>query len=185
MKQLLTITFIALNFHSFGQDKTSHVLFNKLTEVAGTEYVIASIENVGKMFSTNSKYLLFVNTKSGQTNQIDFPKDGYVEKIEQIKIDSLAINKIIISAKTINLNGKKGIDWEDPTQIIILSTDGQQKIQLTEDKFFVHEWTINRQTGTIVITGFYDSNNNNKFDKTDKDEILIYDLRTLKLISRI
>ncbi|MCZ2131368.1 MAG: hypothetical protein LC109_14025 [Bacteroidia bacterium] len=38
----------------------------------------------------------------------------------------------------------------DPTQIIILSIDGQEKVQLTEDKFFVRTWTINSQTGTIV-----------------------------------
>lgn len=53
--------------------------------------------------------------------------------------------------------------------------------QLTEDKFFV----VNTQTGKLVVAGYYDTNNNNKYDKTDKDEILIYDLKTLKLALRI
>lgn len=43
----------------------------------------------------------------------------------------------------------------------------------------------NTQTGKLVVAGYYDTNNNNKYDKTDKDEILIYDLKTLKLASRI
>ena len=77
------------------------------------------------------------------------------------------------------------IDWEDPMQIIILSTDGKEMTQLTEDKFFVQTWTVNTQTGKLVVTGYYDTNNNNKYDKTDKNEILIYDLKTLKLASRI
>ena len=53
--------------------------------------------------------------------------------------------------------------------------------QLTEDTFFV----VNTQTGKLVVAGYYDTNNNNKYDKTDKDEILIYNLKTLKLASRI
>ena len=105
--------------------------------------------------------------------------------VEQVKIDSLGINKIIVSAKTIDLDGKNGIDWVDPEQILILSTDGQEKTKLTENKFFTRTWIVNRQTGMIVITVHYDTNNNNKYDKTDKNEIHIYDLRTLKLISKI
>ena len=185
MKQLLTIVFATMTLTSFGQDKYNYVHFNKLTEVVGTEYVIASIENWGKMFDTKSRYLLFINTKTGQTKQIDFPNDGYMEKIEQVKIDSLGINKIIVSAQTVDLDGKSGIDWADPKQIIILSADGQEKIQLTDNKFFSRTLTVNKQTGTIVVTGHYDTNNNNKYDKTDRNEIHIYDLRTLKLISKI
>lgn len=64
-------------------------------------------------------------------------------------------------------------------------TLGKEMTQLTEDKFFVRTGTVNTQTGKLVVAGYYDTNNNNKYDKTDKDEILIYDLKTLKLASRI
>ena len=70
-------------------------------------------------------------------------------------------------------------------QIIILSTDGKERTQLTEDKFFAGDWTVNAQTGKLVVIGYYYTNNNNKHDKADKNEILIYDLKTLKLVSRI
>ena len=173
-----------LTCFTYGQDKYNYVHFNKLTDIVGTEYVIATIENWGKI-EVKNKYLLFINTQNGKTKQIDFPKDAYIEKIEQIKIDSLGINKIFIVAKTVNLDGNKGIDWNDPKQIIILSTDGQEKTQLTDDKFFVWTWIINKHIGTIVITGYYDTNNNGKYDKTDRNEIIIYDLKTLKLISKI
>jgi hypothetical protein len=33
----------------------------------------------------------------------------------------------LISAHTVNLDNSKTIDWSDPTQIFILSTDGQEK----------------------------------------------------------
>ena len=185
MKNILLIIVTTFALTTYGQDKYNYVNFNKLTEVEGTEYVIATVENWGKMDGLKSRYLLFIDTKTGQTNQVDFPNEGYFEKIEQVKIDSLGINKIIISAQTVDLDGKKGIDWNDPKQIIILSTDGKVRNQLTDSKLFVKTWTINKQTGTIIITGHYDTNNNGKYDKTDKNEIGIYDLKTLKLIRKV
>ena len=176
----LTLVLTLAAVVTYGQDKYNYVHFNKLTEVKGTDYVIASIENWGKMADTKGKYLLFIDTKTGQSNQVDFPSDAYIEKIEQVQIDTLEINKIIVCARTLDLNNKNGVDWVDPEQIIILSTDGKEKIQLTDSKLFVSTWIVNRQSGTIVVTGHYDSNNNNKYDKTDKNEILIYDLKTLR-----
>ncbi len=184
MKKILLIVLTTLTLTSYGQDKYNYVHFNKLTEVVGTEFVIASIENWGKMFETKSKYLLFINTKTGETNQVDFPNDAAIWKIEQIKIDSIDLNVIIVSAKTVDLDGKYGIDWNDPTQIIVLSPDGKTKTQLTENKFFVRTWTVNKLTGTIVVAGHYDTNNNNKYDKKDKNKIHIYDLKTLTLINK-
>ncbi len=184
MRQFMIITFTFLTISSFGQNKYNYVHFNKLTELTGTEYVIASMENRSKI-ETKNKYLLFINTENGQTTQIDFPKDASIYKVEQIKIDSLGINIVLVIAKTVNLDVSKSIDWSDPSQIIILSTDGNEKMQLTEDKFFVRTWSINNKSGTIVVTGHYDTNNNGKYDKKDKNEILIYDLKTLKLKNKI
>ena len=185
MKKILFILLTTLTLTSYGQDKYNYVHFNKLTEVVGTEFVIASIENWGKSFETKSRYLLFINTKNGETKQVDFPNDAGIRELEQIKIDSLGLNLIVVSARTVDLDGKSGIDWNDPTQIIILSLDGKEKTQLTDSKFFVRTWKVNNLTGTIVVTGHYDINNNNKYDKTDKNEIHVYDLKTLKLISKI
>ena len=185
LKLLTLIAPIFLSLHSFGQDKYNYTHFNKLIEVEGTDYVIASIENRGKLDDTKSRYILFIDTQTGQTNQVDFPNDGYLEEIEQVKIDELNINQIIVCAKTVDLNGKKGIDWNDPKQIIMLSPDGSKRTQLTDDKLFVRTWVINKKTGTVVITGHYDTNNNGKYDKTDKNEIGIYDLKTLKILHKI
>lgn len=185
MKSILLIILITFALTSHGQDKYSYVSFDELTEVEGTEYVIARIENRGKMEGLKNRYLLFINTKDGQTNQVDFPNEGYFQKVEQVKIDSLKINCLLISARTVDLDGNKEIDWNDPTQIIVLSTDGKQKTQLTDSKLFVSTWVVNKTTGTIIITGHYDTNNNGKRDKTDKNEIGVYDLKTLKLISKI
>ena len=106
MRHLLIITFTFLTISSFGQDKYNYVHFNKLTELVGTEYVIASMENRSKI-ETKNKYLLFINTQNGQTNQIDFPKDASIYKVEQIKIDSLEINKVLVIAKTVNLGDSR------------------------------------------------------------------------------
>ncbi len=185
MKKYITILLTILTISAFGQDKYDYIQFNKLTEVKGTDYVIASIDNRSKMAESKNKYLLFIDTKNGSSTQVDFPGDGYLGQVEQVKIDNLKINKIIVAAKSVDLDGKRGIDWSDPQQIFILSVDGKTKKQLTEDKFFTRTWTVNQQTGMIVITGHYDSNENGKYDKTDKNEILIFDLKTLELNKRI
>ena len=185
MKKILIFVSATLALNVFGQDKYNYVQYNKLTEVKGTEFVIASIENYGKGFFSKGEHLLFINTKNGQTKQTDFPNDAQVYRIEQIKIDSLKINCVLVSAKTVNLNGDKGIGWKDPEQVFIYSPDGQKQSQLTENKFFTKIWAVNNLTGTIVITGYYDTNNNGEYDKTDKNEILVFDLRTYKLISKI
>lgn len=185
MKRLIILALTVSTLTTYGQDKYNYTHFNKLTEVEGTDYVIASIEYWGKMYGVKNRYLLFIDTKSGQTTQVDFPNEGYLQKIKQVKLDELGINKIIVSAQTVDLDGKKGIDWNDPTQIIVLSTDGKERTQLTDSKLFVRTWEVNRRTGTIIITGHYDTNNNGKYDKTDKNEVGIYDLKTLKLIHKI
>lgn len=140
---------------------------------------------MGKNGGTKNNSLLFIETKTSETNEFKLPNAGYLEKMEQVKIDELAINKIILVSRTVDLNGKKGIDWNDPKQILILSPDGKDTTQLTDNKLYVQSWTVNKKTGTIVITGYYDSNNNGKYDKTDQTEIGIYDLKTLKCITKI
>lgn len=185
MKQLIIFALTFLTLSAYTQDKYNYTQFNKLTEIEGTDYVIATIDNWGKMDGFKNRYLLFIDTKTGQSTQMNFPNNGYHEKMEQVKIDELGINTIIVSARTVDLNGKNGIDWNDPKQILILSTDGKSKTQLTDSSLFVSTWIVNKKNGTIVITGHYDSNNNGKYDKTDKNEIGIYDLKTLQLISKI
>jgi hypothetical protein len=106
MKKIFFIVLTTVNLTAYGQDKYNYVHFDKLTEVVGTEYVIASIENWGKMLETKSRYLLFINTKTGETNQVDFPNDAGIGKVEQIKIDSLDLNAIVVSARTVDLDGK-------------------------------------------------------------------------------
>ncbi|WP_143017030.1 hypothetical protein [Dyadobacter soli] len=185
MKVILLIILTTFCLTIYGQDKYNYVIFNKFTEVEGTEYVIARIENRGKMEGLKNTYLLFIDTKNGLTNQVDFPNEGYIQEVEQVKIDKLGINCLLVSARIVDLDGKKGIDWNDPTQIIVLSTDGKQKTQLTDSKLFASTWAVNKTTGTITITGHYDTNNNGKHDKTDKNEIGVYDLKSLKLIRKI
>ncbi len=122
-----------MTIKSFGQSKYNYVYYDKLKELKGAEYVIASIENRSK-FAIQNKYLLFINTENREATQIDFPNDAIINKVEQIKVDSLGINKVIVIAKTVNLDGSKSIGWRDPSQIIILSTDGRRARKNTIDR---------------------------------------------------
>lgn len=185
MKHIALFLILLSSSISYAQNKHNYVHFNKITSIEGTDYMMARVENRNKVANTKENRLLFINTSNGDTTQLSFPVDTYFREIKQIKIDSLGINKLILFARTVNLNLKKGIDWNDPMQVIAVSPDGKEKVQLTEDCFFAQHWEVNQTTGRIVIVGYYDSNQNNKLDKTDKSEILIYDLKTMKLVARI
>ncbi len=182
---IFIMTILLLSIGGYSQDKHNHVYFNKLIEVEGTEYMLATIQHRGKIEKIKSQYLLFINTKTGESHKVNFSKDSYIQDIKQVKIDHLKINKIVITAKTIDLDGKKGISWTDPIQLIVLSTNGLEHTQLTDSNLFVRTWAVNKTTGKIVVTGYYDTDGNGKYNKTDKNEIGIYDLKTLKLIQKI
>lgn len=184
MKKLITLLFTGIALSSFAQSSYKTSYFNKLTDIEGTEFVVATVENYTKLHDSNNRNLLFINTKNGTTTQVDFPKDAYIGSIQQIKLDSLQINLLLLSTRMNDLDGKNGVDWNDPTQLIILSTDGLSKTSLTDEKFYTKNWTVNKHTGSLVISGYYDSNNNRKYDANDTNETSIYDLKTLKLISK-
>ena len=183
MKGILTLLFMLIIYAANAQDKMNYTNYNKLTVLQGTDYVIASVETRSKM-EVHSRFLLFINTVTGHTKQIDFPKDAILRNVEQIKLDTLNINKVIVLAHTVNLDGSKSIDWGDPQQLILLSTDGNTKIQITKDDFFIDSWALNRETGVIVITGYHDTNNNGRHDKKDKNDILLFDLKKSMPIKR-
>ena len=179
-------------FITYGQNKHNHIYINKLTEVAGTEYVIASINYTNKVHETNGFYLLFINTKSGETKQVDFPENTRIDKMEHIKIDNPDINLIIVEARTTNLYKKTDTGQRNSTQIIILSPDGKEKTQLTGDDFSARIWSVNYMTGSIVVAGNNGENSDKhnkissyKGDNEDKSEIHVYSLKTLKLISKM
>ena len=54
-----------------------------------------------------NRNLLFINTKTDEIKQVDFPNDAHIGKIEQIKIDRLEINLIVVSAQTVDLDGNR------------------------------------------------------------------------------
>ena len=164
-----------------GQIEYNGVKYNKLIPVYGTNYVIATFKDSGLKAVANNR-LLFINTATNQKRKIDFPKIVYIKSIEQVKIDSLGINKIILATWT-GYEKDKRIDLrERQTRILILSTDGQEITPITNDSLFVTGWAINSLNGIISIKGFYDTNKNQKKDKADKSEDLLFDLTTLKMI---
>ncbi|WP_341835093.1 hypothetical protein WJU16_19525 [Chitinophaga pollutisoli] len=184
MKSALPIICLLTTLSTYGQDKYNYNIFNRLRPIDGTPYVLTSIDNLGKMGTVHREYLLFINTKNGQANPVDFGENASLHNWEQFKFDSLGVNTIVLTARTVTLDKNRRIDWNDPIQVIVISPDGKQKKQLTDDRFFTVHHVVHRETGVIVINGYYDTNNNGKHDKTDKDEIVLFDLKTWELIAK-
>lgn len=183
MKAAIVFALTMLTLTIFGQNKYG---YTKITEIEGTSFVVANIESWGKSESAKNQHWLFIDTKNGSTHRLELPIGGWFNsRPEQVKIDELNINIILVAVQTIDLDGKNGIDYNDPRQIIAVSTDGTKSTQLTDDKLYVLSWAANKKTGTLTVTGYYDLNNNRKYDTTDKNEISIFDLKTLQLVRKI
>ena len=179
---LLTVVAIGAN----AQDKSGPVIYHNLIPVEGTEFVIASEAPQFKAAEEpDQKALLFINTVTGETTRVNFQKEALLGKMEQVRLDSLGINMMLLSARTVNANNNKSIDYNDPQQLIAISPDGRKKVQITEDRFFVVSYAINKKNGVLVVTGFSDINKNGKRDAPDKGEILLYDMKGLVLVKRI
>ncbi len=182
MKALITAALSVMCLNVVAQVKGEYVQYNKLTEVEGTPYVIANSYMSGKMKATFSG-LLFINTQTGERQVVNFAEGASLGKIEQVYNDSIGLNVLLVSARTADVNGKNGIDWEDPQQLLVLSPDGKTMVKLTEDTFFPTTWLIIRKSGRLVVSGHTDSNGNGKQDEKDENRILVYDLVAKKRIS--
>lgn len=155
------------------------VSYDDLVEVAGTEYVIATVSRHSKT-GGDSRHLLFINTRTSDQHSVTFPYRSYSDKLEQIRIEKLHINLIVTSARTVDANGKNGIDYEDPRQLFAFSPDGRTRTQITGDGFYMSAWQVNKETGRLVITGHQDVNTNGKLDRGDEARVILYDLGTMK-----
>ncbi len=184
LKYIAILLFSILAISAYGQDKYQYLNSGSPMELKGTEYVLSRFEYGGKKSSFRERYLLFINTRNGQSKRIDFPNNGRIQSTLQIKIDSLHINKIMMAIHSANVDDKH-FNWVYPTQLFLFSIDGEEKVALTEDSFFVRNWEINHTTGNIVVTGYYDVNANHEHDTSDEYQMLLYDLKTAKLISKI
>lgn len=180
---LLLLCPLIIGLSVAAQNKWNYATHDNLMELEGTEYVITSTNNNSKI-SVKSCSLNFINTRTGENAIVDFPDGAYINNVNHVKIDSLGINKMIIMGRINQLNKKK-IDWDSPKQIIICSIDGGGKEQITDNSFFVSNYTVNKTTGVMVITGYWDINENGKYDKGDKTETLLFSLKEMKVIKRI
>lgn len=182
-RTVLTLFASFLVIASFAQYKGSD--YNRLTDLKGTDHVIASMQPWAKAGIESAHFLLFINTATGEHRRIEFPRGAYIDHIEQLKLDTLQINRVIVTGYTINPDNDKSIDWNDPRQITIFSPDGKEQVKITGDNYYARYWTLNRQTGVLVISGRVDSNGNGKLDKNDKAEILLYDLKQMKQLTKL
>lgn len=183
MRICITTTLLLVSVAAFAQSKKDYEHYNSIVEIQGTDYVYATAEHQGKK-SNGNDFLMFINTRSGETRRVEFPANSIINEIRHLQYDSIGVNKLMLVGRTVDLNDKGGIGFGDPRQIIILSTDGKEKTVVTEDGYYVRHWYLSPKHGTITILGYYDDNANGHLDKTDKSETIVYDLKKMKLLSK-
>jgi hypothetical protein len=184
MKRFFSALFSLAAFTAQAQGgKVITTTYNDLTEIKGTEFVVASVRSWSKKGGLSGDKVLFINSGTGEQRMLEFPRRSYSDKIEQVRVEKLKINVVLISAHAQDPSGKFGHDYEAPRQLFAVSPDGSKRTQITDDHFYVSTWVANNETGVIVITGRQDSNMNGKADDSDETRILLYDLGTMREIA--
>lgn len=184
MKVLFVLIALCVSGSILAQEKKTYYNYNMLTQLDGTSYVIASAKSHSKV-GVSGNYILFINSKTGESKQVNFKKNEYVYNIEQVKIDSLNINRVAVALGILNLKDIKGVESDRWERMVILSTDGSQYISDGDHPYYYSERLVNRQTGTVITTGFVDVNDNDKHDPDDKTEVRVYDLKNMKIVAKI
>ena len=183
MKKLVSFVTMLGCMAAGAQEKTTYSEYEKLIDIKGTAYVIATAAAYEKG-NTTGKFILFIDTNTGTSQRVDFPETFTAKALQQIKIDSLGVNLILIRTR-LDVERKLNKDWTDPSQLVLFSPSGKQRTVVTGERFITNVWEVKPETGKLVIAGYQDNNSNGRYDRGDKEEILIYDLVQMKHVSRL
>lgn len=171
---VLVLVFLGMSVHA--QDKNSS--FNQLVTLKGTDYVVTTYDNFNRMVKSDES-MSVINTKTLQTVNVKFPQRIFNIKIKQVRIKASNINTMVVSAQQVDANK---LIPDSKLVLFMVSTDGLYVKRITDAGYFPWEWVVNKNTGTVVITGQTDSNKNGRLDNNDKNDIIIYDLKAQKRI---
>ena len=185
MKRYLLILFCLASFSMYGQVIFELTSFNKLVDVKGSDYMIALEVNTNSLGDVNSMSIMFINTVTGEGKIADIAKEYIIQDFKQVKIDSLEINTVLVTVRMFDLDLNGRINAKDPITLVSVGVNGEKKEIITSKNFSVRVWEVNEKNGTVVISGYYDNDRNGRYDPYEKNEILIYDLKTYKLLYKI
>lgn len=184
MRTLLFVVLSFLHFSLGAQEKYEYTSYNKLIDVTGTDYTIATFEDHSKR-GISGRHILFINTRTGSFKQVSLDEDEYLYKIEQIRLDSLGINRIIAVIGMGHPENMKGLMLGSWHRVVVFSTDGNEMLGAEGPIHFASTWQVKERIGSLVIAGHTDSDGNGKHDRTDKNQVLVYDLKNMKVIGTI
>jgi hypothetical protein len=163
-------------------DAPSRIPYNRFVPLQGTPYTVAYKDDTTKK-GIGTRHMLFLN--GSDTTRVEYSWNSMLWGIRQVKLDQFNVNKVValINRKN-NPRIHKHIDiWEPPLKLYILSSDGRTNQQLTPNVFFVDTYVVDSNKATIACRGFFDNNANEKLDRRDTKDTLVYDLVTLKQVA--
>lgn len=185
MKKSVLFLILLASVFSYGQRNIEMVSFNRLVEVVGTNNMIALEVTTNNIGDINSMSILFINTETGEGKIADIANEYIIQDFKQVRIDSLNINTVLVTARMYDLDLNGRINSKDPVTLLSVGLDGNSITIITPKTYNVRVWGINEKTGTITVAGYYDSNRNGRYDAVEKNEIQIYSLKTYKLIYKM
>jgi hypothetical protein len=141
MKTATLLFLIAFPF--FAQSQDVHYL--KPIEMEGTDVVVLPSVSIFQTAETLTK-VLFLNTQSGVRTEFSLPHNCEISQIEQIRIESLKLNKILIIAQNGRMAAQGG-----STLIYLLGPDGNLLSTESLGNRTVSSHVVNEHSGNVVL----------------------------------
>lgn len=175
-------TGVAASAQQQPDNELPYIPYNRFVPLQGTPYTVAYKADTTKK-GAGTRHMLFLN--GPDTTRVEYPGGSMLWGVRQVKLDQYNVNKVValINRKN-NPRIHKHIDiWESPLKLYLLSSDGRTNQQLTPNVFFVDTYVVDSNKATIACRGFFDNNANEKLDRKDTKDTLVYDLVTLKQVA--
>jgi len=183
-RNLLLIMLIVCFLNASAQKITSYN--GEITQIEGTEFMVIQNHTKEKkvvLKKNQARYLIFVNTLSGDTTRMDFGRDVDQISCSRIQIDSLGIDKILVFSSEKNSKNEKIIGWKEYTDCYVCSLDGKYRVKINRKDYIIDKWIINDHTGTIITNG-YDLEERKNTDHR-RDILMLFSIKDMKLIREL
>lgn len=154
--------------------------YTRLQNIDGTPMVASIMRtNIDGVFRNNS--IMFLNTGTGISNQLDLPTDvDIVELFTNNEGHSNGEKFVLIQSNL--LSDKKASYMINHQSLFICDSNGKGMKRLTNEDVFLVDWLVNTHTNTLVINTRMDSNFNGKMDNEDPSHIKVVDLNTMEIL---
>jgi hypothetical protein len=145
------IIYLLFIVFSANAQKSDALYLNDLQTIDNTSFVVSVSQNHSKLGDERSSKLVFINTETGITNEVEFPKDSNVHKV------FTTVTSKYLNTDFILVEASRRVEKTLPKannvsrELFLIKLDTFKVVKLSTANFSLISWVINNNTNTLVV----------------------------------